>query len=80
MTMNDWIAKLDAILTLNGRELLTHAGTISAEIAREISSRQLGKLRERLRRQEIEESLNELENDLKAVEDEKGKQGDADHK
>lgn len=80
MTMNDWIAKLDAILTLNGRELLTHAGTISAEIAREISSQQLGKLRERLRRQEIEESLNELENDLKAVEDEKGKQGDADYK
>lgn len=34
MTMNDWISKLDAILTLNGRELLTHAGSISAEIAR----------------------------------------------
>ena len=78
MTMKDWIAKLDAILTLNGRELLTHAGTISAEIAKEISAQQLGKLRERLRRQELEESLKELENDLKAVKNEKSKSGDAD--
>lgn len=69
MTMNDWISKLDAILTLNGRELLTHAGSISAEIAREISAKQLDQFRERLRRQEIEASLDELERDLKSAED-----------
>jgi hypothetical protein len=34
MTMRDWIAKLDEFLKLSGRELLDHAGTISAEMAR----------------------------------------------
>lgn len=71
MTMNDWISRLDAILALNGRELLTHAGSISAEIAREISAKQLDQFRDRLKRQEIEASLDELERDLKAVEDNK---------
>jgi len=31
MYMKDWIARLDSILQLNGRELLTHAGKISHE-------------------------------------------------
>jgi hypothetical protein len=34
MTMRDWIAKLDDFLKLSGRELLRHAGAISAEDAR----------------------------------------------
>ena len=67
MTMDDWIAKLDAILTLNGRELLIHAGKISHALAKEISAAQLDKLMERLREQEKEASLDELENDLKAL-------------
>ena len=33
MYMSDWIAKLDDFLKLSGRELLTHAGTISHEQA-----------------------------------------------
>lgn len=33
MTMRDWIAKLDDFLKASGRELLTHAGTISHEQA-----------------------------------------------
>jgi len=35
MTMNDWIAKLDDFLKLSGRDLLIHAGNISAETAKE---------------------------------------------
>ena len=35
MTMQDWIAKLDDFLKLSGRELLDHAGRISAIDARE---------------------------------------------
>ena len=35
MYMKDWIQKLDDFLKLSGKELLTHAGTISAEIAKE---------------------------------------------
>jgi hypothetical protein len=33
MYMKDWIQRLDLILQLNGRELLTHAGKISHENA-----------------------------------------------
>lgn len=33
MTMRDWISKLDDFLQLSGRELLTHAGTVSHEAA-----------------------------------------------
>lgn len=71
MTMSDWIAKLDAIVSLNGRELLTHAGRITHALAEEISGKQLEKLRERLRREEIESSLDELEQDLKTLEKQK---------
>ena len=33
MHMADWIMKLDAFLTLNERDILTHAGRISHEMA-----------------------------------------------
>jgi hypothetical protein len=33
MYMEDWITKLDAFLTLNERDILTHAGSISHEMA-----------------------------------------------
>ena len=33
MYMKDWIQRLDAIIQLNGRELLTHAGKISHQLA-----------------------------------------------
>ena len=75
MTMNDWIAKLDGLLTLNGRELLTHAGKISHAIAEEISGRQLEKLKKRLQQEEIEQSLDELEQDLKEAEKQKRNKG-----
>jgi hypothetical protein len=32
--MGDWITKLDEFLKISGRELLDHAGKISAEMAR----------------------------------------------
>lgn len=34
MTMRDWITKLEGFLTLNDRDILTHAGKISAEAAK----------------------------------------------
>ena len=33
MHMADWVKKLDGFLTLNEREILTHAGSISHEVA-----------------------------------------------
>jgi len=68
MTMKDWISKLDAIVSLNGRKLLTHAGKITHELAKEISTKQLDEFKERLHEQEKEASLDELEKDIKAIE------------
>ena len=35
MTMRDWVAKLDEFLKASGRELLDHAGRVSADAARQ---------------------------------------------
>jgi hypothetical protein len=34
MTMRDWVTKLDEFLKISGRDLLDHAGTVSAEVAK----------------------------------------------
>ena len=43
MHMPDWIQKLDAFLNLNEREILTHAGKISHEMAQEQAEREYEK-------------------------------------
>lgn len=40
MTMQDWITKLDEFLKVSGRQLLDHAGTVSAEAARSKAERE----------------------------------------
>ncbi|MBQ2807589.1 MAG: virulence RhuM family protein [Bacteroidaceae bacterium] len=47
MYMKDWIEKLDDFLKLSGKELLTHAGTISAEIAKMKANTEYNKFKER---------------------------------
>jgi len=68
MTMSDWIDRLDAMISLNGRELLTHAGRISHEMAVEKSSIEYKKYQELKRTVEREESIKELESDLNRLE------------
>jgi hypothetical protein len=65
MYMQDWISRLDSILQLNGRELLHHAGKISHEMALQKSSEEYEKYMEIQRSQQKEESLKELEEDIK---------------
>lgn len=67
MYMADWISKLNDILTINGRELLEHAGRISSKIAESYSAEQLEKYKENLRIAEKSESLDELERDMKSI-------------
>jgi hypothetical protein len=67
MYMKDWIARLDSILQLNGRELLTHAGKISHKIALEKSEEEYQKLKQQQRAIEKEASLKELEEDIKRL-------------
>lgn len=47
MYMKDWIQKLDDFLKLSGKELLNHAGSISAEVARIKANDEYDKFRER---------------------------------
>ena len=47
MYMRDWIQKLDDFLKLSGKELLTHAGTISAELAKQKADQEYHKFKER---------------------------------
>ena len=67
MYMNDWISRLDSILQLNGRELLTHAGKISHEMAVQKSNEEFAKYRNDQKKLEKEQSLNEIENDIKKL-------------
>ena len=46
MTMADWISKLDGFLTLNDRDILTHAGRISHEMAQAKAEQEYGKFKE----------------------------------
>jgi hypothetical protein len=49
MHMRDWIAKLHAFLTINDRDILTHAGKISHEMAKELAEAEY----EKFHRQQI---------------------------
>ncbi len=71
MYMKDWIERLDIILQLNGRELLDNAGKISQKIAQEKAALELKKYKEKEKRQEKEQSLKEIENDIKQLIDKK---------
>jgi hypothetical protein len=67
MYMKDWIERLDALLQLNGREILTHAGKISHQMAVEKSSLEYVKFQEKNKQLEFEQSLKEMEEDIKKL-------------
>jgi len=65
--MNDWIQRLDSIIQLNGKELLTHAGEVSHEMALAKSILEYEKYKDEKRQLEKEQSLRELEDDIKEL-------------
>jgi hypothetical protein len=67
MYMADWIQRLDSILQLNGRELLTHAGKVSHENALKKSGDEFEKYRIAQKEIEKEQSLREIEEDIKKL-------------
>ncbi len=67
MYMKDWIERLDTILQLNGRELLTHAGKISHEKALQKSEAEFEKYKIAQKAIEKEQSLKEIEEDIKKL-------------
>ena len=67
MYMADWIQRLDAILQLNGRELLTHAGKISHDMALEKSAEEFERYKLTQKAIEKEQNLKEIEADIKKI-------------
>ena len=65
MHMADWVAKLDAFLAFNEYEVLTNAGSISAEIARRLAEEQYETFR--IRQDQTFES--DFEKEVKRIED-----------
>jgi hypothetical protein len=79
MYMKDWIVKLDDFMKLSGREILTHSGKISAEIAKIKADSEFEKFKERTKyaltpvEQHFLESLKQLEKKLLAEKKNPGK-------
>jgi hypothetical protein len=67
MYMHDWIARLDNILQLNRRELLTHAGKITHELALQKSTNEYEKYQHQQSLLEKEQNLREIEEDIKRL-------------
>ena len=67
MYMQDWITRLDSLLQLNGREILTHAGTISHQMALDKSELEFQKYKIEQATFQKEQSLKEIEADIKKL-------------
>jgi len=65
MHMADWIKKLDGFLQFNERNILTHAGKVSADMARDHAEREFAKHEQALRLREATEPTSDFD---KAVE------------
>ena len=71
MTMADWAERLDAFLSFNDRDLLTHAGSVRAEVARVLAEGRYAEFDDARRRKAVQEAdaadliaLREIERNL----------------
>ena len=67
MYMADWIKKLHDFLTLNDREILEHAGKISAKMAKELAEAEYNKYRQKQIEAEDAKELKALEEGIKKL-------------
>ena len=67
MYMRDWLQKLRLILTLNEKNILEHADTISHKLAVEKASKEYIAYKEQQRSVEHFESIKQLDQDLKRI-------------
>ncbi len=73
MHMSDWLKKLHDFMTLNDREILEHAGTISGKLAKELAEAEYKKYRLKMIDFEDAKEIKELEAGLKKLENRKKK-------
>lgn len=69
MTMADWISKLDSFLNINDRDVLTHAGKISHEMAKQHAELEYEKFH-RLRIQQTDQQPSDFEQAVKHLQQE----------
>jgi len=67
MYMVDWMNKLNDFLTLNDREILDHAGAISAETAKELAESEYEKFRIKQILEDDDKEMRLLEEDFKKL-------------
>lgn len=79
MTMQDWIERLHQFLTMTGRELLTHAGTVSHDEALQKAHDEYQKYSHRRVEEPtaVEKHFIEAEQELKQIEAIKKEKGQA---
>ena len=70
MAMADWISKLDDFLKLSDREVLSHAGKISHQDAKEKAETELDAYRQRLASlpQPVDDDFSQSLNELNRIE------------
>ena len=76
MYMADWKAKLDAFLTLNDRDILTDAGRVSAQLAKELADREFEKYQNQQRKIEADTAADELNKAIKRIAQKEGDNGE----
>lgn len=70
MSMADWLERLDQFLTMTGRELLDHAGTVSHEKAMQKAEVEFEKYRQNQLAEptDVERHFVEMEEEVKKIE------------
>jgi len=61
MTMKDWIAKLDAFLRFNEKDVLTNAGKVSAEVSKELAEKEFEKYEEKVKEIEATQPVSDFD-------------------
>ncbi len=75
MYMKDWIKKLDSFMALNERDILTHAGKISHDLARQMAESEYKKFHTK-RIAESERNPSDFDKTIKQIQASKKKRGE----
>lgn len=67
MYMRDWVQKLRLVLTMNEKNILEHAGTISHKLAVDKATKEYVAYKEQQRQIEHFDSIRQLDQDLKRI-------------
>ncbi len=71
MTMNQWAEKLDAFLTFNEQDILTHAGTIQSTVAKKLAEQEYQNFDQHRKHQQVikadDTDIQEIENMIKQI-------------